>query len=137
MSWQSFDLDHHAQWIVIEAISRSRDSLAQAYKMRNTCSYGLERFWGEQIRLGRDSNTKHEADFWKDVWDTLVDQMSLAYIYLEPSREQTQRIPSNEEIIRHLWSLNHEEHQIALIVLTNLCDAVVWWKQRLDPGRSV
>lgn len=137
MTWQSFELDHHAQWIVLEAISRSRDSLSQAYKMRNTCSYGLERFWGEQIRLGRDNSTEHEARFWKDVWDTLVNQMSRASIYLEPAHDQNQQSLSCEQVIHHLWSLDHEEHQIALIVLTNLCDAVVWWKQRLDPGRTV
>jgi hypothetical protein len=29
-----------------------------------------------------------------------------------------------------LWQLSHEDQQIALAVLTQLCDCLVWWTQR-------
>jgi len=46
MGWHPYDLDHLAQEIVLKARKKDPDSLNQAYKMRATCAYGLERFWG-------------------------------------------------------------------------------------------
>ncbi|MCP9883601.1 hypothetical protein KBY97_00475 [Synechococcus sp. ATX 2A4] len=131
MSWTPFSLDHQAQWAVLQALQRGRESLKEAYKMRTTCGYGLERFWGEQIRVRTSS--QNDADFWKDVWQTLVIQLQQVDIYLEP-QDNALHNHSAEVMAQHLWSLEPEEQEIALSVLTSLCDAVVWWKQRLDPG---
>jgi hypothetical protein len=131
MSWTPFSLDHQAQWVVLQALGRGRESLKEAYKMRSTCGYGLERFWGEQIRVRASS--EHDAAFWKDVWQTLVIQLKQVDIDLEPPATEG-RNHSVDLMAEHLWSLEPEEQEIALSVLTTLCDAVVWWKQRLDPG---
>jgi hypothetical protein len=30
----------------------------------------------------------------------------------------------------HLWNLHRDEQQVALAVLNQLCDCMVWWTQR-------
>jgi hypothetical protein len=76
MGWNRFEFDHHAQQIVLAARKRDPDSLNQAYKMRTTCAYGLERFWGEHLRLSGDKakdGEKHKAQFIADVWTVYGD----------------------------------------------------------------
>lgn len=46
MGWHNYDLDREAQKLVLTAKERDRDSLNQAFKMRESVAYGLERFWG-------------------------------------------------------------------------------------------
>jgi hypothetical protein len=36
-----------------------------------------------------------------------------------------------QEVSAKIWSLSTHDQQTALAVLTALCDAVVWWTQRL------
>ena len=55
MAWKSYRLDQLAQRLVLDARQRDPQSLNQAYKMRMATAYGLERFWGEHLRLqGRE-----------------------------------------------------------------------------------
>ena len=50
MSWKSYNLDREAQKLVL--IYRDKPGvIGQSHKMRSTVAYGLERFWGEQLRL--------------------------------------------------------------------------------------
>ncbi|AKV67197.1 hypothetical protein VL20_2080 [Microcystis panniformis FACHB-1757] len=51
MAWKEYNLDRIAQKLVLAAKLRDRDSLNQSFKMRESVSYGLERFWGEHLRL--------------------------------------------------------------------------------------
>ena len=77
MSWQSYDLDRVAQKLVLKY--RHLDVLNESHKMRMNTAYGLERFWGEHLRLKGET----EGDYWKDVWDGLVnDILRPAQIYL-------------------------------------------------------
>lgn len=139
MGWNRFDLDHHAQKIVLEARKRDTKSLNQAYKMRATCAYGLERFWGEHLRLnGRRSNQEdqNKAAFIADVWAALTQKILPKAGITLPSevRSSNHSEAQIQEVVSKLWDLEDYERQVSLAVLTNLCDAVVWWTQRLKVG---
>jgi hypothetical protein len=139
MGWTPFDLDHHAQRIVLAARKRDSKSLNQAYKLRASCAYGLERFWGEHLRLNGIKSTqedKNKAAFVADVWKALsVDLLPMAGIKIPTellsNNQSEQKI---QEVADRLWSLNDYDRQVALAVLTNLSDAVVWWTQRVKGG---
>lgn len=141
MSWTQFDLDHQAQKIVLAARKRDPKSLNQAYKLRATCAYGLERFWGEHLRLNGAKSSqedKHKAAFVADVWKALTKTL-LPQAGIELPTELLSN--SNDEdkiraVVEKLWdpALSAYDRQVALAVLTNLCDAVVWWTQRVKGG---
>lgn len=137
MGWHPYDLDHLAQEIVLKARNRDPDSLNQAYKMRATCAYGLERFWGEHLRLADKEKEQAKASFVADVWSGLVGIMAKAKISLPGA--MLHRNASEAEIqsvAEHLWRLDLADQQVCLAVLTSLCDSVVWWTQRLKTGKG-
>jgi hypothetical protein len=41
-----------------------------------------------------------------------------------------------QAVAEQLWCLDLQEQQASLAVLTALCDAVVWWTQRLKTGKG-
>jgi len=135
MSWHPYDLDHLAQEIVLKARNTDPDSLNQAYKMRAACAYGLERFWGEHLRLKAKELSK--AQFVADVWTGFVGIMAKADVKLPG-----EMLSSNDSeaaiqaVAEQLWGIPPEQQQAPLAVLTALCDAVVWWTQRLKPGKG-
>ncbi len=135
MAWHPYDLDHLAQEIVLKARHRDPDSLNQAYKMRATCAYGLERFWGEHLRLADKEH--HKAAFVADVWKALVGILAKTGLSLPgnvlANNDSESRIQS---VAESLWRLKPEDQQAALAVLTALCDSVVWWTQRLKTGKG-
>jgi hypothetical protein len=134
MGWNPYHLDKCALKVVLAARDRDRDrdgdSLIQAYKMRATCAYGLERFWGEYLRLAETERNK--ADFLKDVWCEFVEIMALGNIVIPKkmaSKEEAE--DAIQQVADALWSLPTRHRQASLAVLINFCDAVVWWTQRL------
>jgi len=130
MGWNPYHLDKRAQKIVLVARDRDNDSLTQAYKMRATCAYGLERFWGEYLRLAESD--AHKADFLKDVWCAFVEIMEPSGITIpKQMASRNEAEAAIQEVADALWNLPREHQQAALAVLTNFCDAVVWWTQRL------
>lgn len=136
MAWQPYQLDHLAQEIVLKARQKDRDSLNQAHKMRATCAYGLERFWGEHLRLAEKEPTK--AAFVADVWRALVGVLKPTGVNLPAAvlagGDQEAAI---QNVSAQIWSLSTHDQQTALAVLTALCDAVVWWTQRLKTASGV
>jgi len=139
MGWHPIDLDHHAQRVVLAARKRDPKSLNQAYKLRAACAYGLERFWGEHLRLnGAKANQedRNKASFVADVWQVLSKEL-LPNAGIKLPEEMLSNSQNEDEIqavADRLWDLNSYDRQVALAVLTNLCDAVVWWTQRLKGG---
>ena len=131
MGWNPYHLDRRVQKIVLDARARDNDSLNQAYKMRATCAYGLERFWGEYLRLAESD--AHKADFLKDVWYAFVEIMQTSNITTIPKQmaSRNEAEAAIQQVADALWSLPRDHQQAALAVLTNFCDAVVWWTQRL------
>jgi hypothetical protein len=132
MSWHPFDLDHRAHKIVLQARERDQDSLNQAYKMRATCAYGLERFWGEHLRL--KANEPKKADFVKETWAEFVKIMQKSRPDLVIPADVLGNVES-ETIIEaeasKFWTIKPSDQQECLTVLVALCDAIVWWTQRL------
>jgi hypothetical protein len=139
MSWHLYNLDHLAVEIVLMAKKRDEtdgtDSSNQAHKMRAACAYGLERFWGESRRLAKDGSSKddlNKARFIGDVWKGLAGVIAQAGIVIPCERNIQEGVASEESaILNQLWSLTRYEQSVALAVLTNLCDSIVWWTQRL------
>jgi len=116
MSWQFYGLDEKARRLVKE---QTADTIKESHKMRATAAYGLERFWGEQLRL----EGQPEVAFWRDTWNEFVDILDQGGIQL-PNHQNVNRMA------QELWQLDRDEQQIALAVLTQLCDCLVWWTQR-------
>lgn len=136
MAWHPFNLDHLAQEIVLRARQRDKESLNQAHKMRAACAYGLERFWGEHLRLADKEPAK--AAFVADVWKALVGVLAKAGVNLPAdvlvNSDDETRIQS---VAEGIWRLGRYDQQSALAVLTALCDSIVWWTQRLKlPARG-
>jgi hypothetical protein len=121
MAWQTYGLDREAQKLVLAAQKRDKESLNQSFKMRMTAAYGLERFWGEQLRLQGKEQSK--ADYWKQTWDALVGILETTGVILPNDTDP-------ETMAQELWSLDLEDQRLALAVLTQLCDCMIWWTQR-------
>lgn len=132
MSWEPYGLDHKARNLVKK---QTEDSLKESYKMREAVAYGLERFWGEAKRYeanqeryqdkSQDDKAEIEgkkAAYWIDVWNELVEML-----------KNDISLPKHEEVVieaDQLWELRRNEQEIALAVLIQLCDCLVWWTQR-------
>lgn len=138
MGWQSYSLDQVAQKLVLDARERDRSSLNQSFKMREAVAYGLERFWGEHLRLqARDAN---KSQYWKETWDALVNAMNRAGITIPNDSVHVDNTTAIKTMAKKLWGelpvgnsgtkLTLEDRRLALAVLTQLCDCIVWWTQR-------
>lgn len=130
MAWRSYDLDRRAQTLVLAAKQRDKESLNQAYKMRSTVAFGLERFWGEHLRLRGSHGSAGKADYWQETWDTLVDIMRQAGVTIPNDAVQASNPKSVQAMAEKLWALGVDDQRVAIAVLTQLCDCMIWWTQR-------
>ena len=128
MGWNYYGLDREAQTLVLNAKQRDDSTLNQAFKMREAVAYGLERFWGEHLRLQGREETK--SKFWKQTWDTLVKIMGNAKINIPNDRVNSDDTRAVQNMASKLWQLDIKDQRIAIAVLTQLCDCIVWWTQR-------
>ncbi|WP_448597401.1 hypothetical protein [Thermoleptolyngbya sp.] len=128
MAWNSYGLDQEAQRLVLNAKQRDSDSLNQSYKMRMAAAYGLERFWGEHLRLQRKEPEK--ASFWKETWDALVMVLGQARVSIPNDAVNPNDFASIQAMSKKLWAIELEDQRVAIAVLTQLCDCIVWWTQR-------
>jgi hypothetical protein len=120
MAWEPYNLDQVAHDLVF-ARKDNRDLFGQVYKMRTTVAFGLERFWGEKLRLSGE-----EAAYWEATWNELVEIMGIAGIKIPNHSDSGQQITE-------LWLDSKEkrdDRKVALAVLTQLCDCMIWWTQR-------
>ena len=136
--WQPYDLDYYAQEIVLE-FRNIKDVLNESHKMRMTIAYGLERFWGEHLRLEREKPAK--AKYWKAVWEKLHKILHDAGMENFPNDAVKSSNPDKEkrkeeerqkikEMAKKIWSMSLNDQRVALMVLTQFCDSLVWWTQR-------
>ena len=160
MGWKPYSLDRVAQELVLDAQSRDRDrkrdskgdsdserdSLNQSYKMRMAVPYGLERFWGEHLRLQKKESDVNKSKYWKETWDALVDLMKKAGVALpndpvkvnisqnlnkeERKAKEKEEMEKVRAMSEKLWDLSMEDQRVAIAVLMQLCDSLVWWTQR-------
>jgi hypothetical protein len=104
--------------------------------MRAACAYGLERFWGEHLRLADKEIEK--AAFVADVWKAFVGIIHKANpsILLPDAMLSTRADEVTiKAMAQQLWSLEVPDQQVCLSVLTSFCDAIVWWTQRLKQSK--
>ena len=134
MGWQFYKLDQVAQKLVLDAKARDRDSLNQSFKMRESVAYGLERFWGEHLRL--EVKEKAKSQYWKETWDAFVKIMEEAKITIPNKTVSVDDTEAVKGMAKELWKLDIESQRIALAVLTQLCDSLVWWTQRYKGSRT-
>jgi hypothetical protein len=130
MAWNSYGLDRKAQRLVLLAKDRDSASLNQAHKMRMAVAYGLERFWGEHLRLQGRAADESKARFWKSTWDALVEVMEQAGVTIPNDEVNPSQVRQIQEMSSKLWDVQPEEQRVAIAVLTQLCDCIVWWTQR-------
>lgn len=128
MAWKTYKLDQKAQALVLGAKQRNADSLNQAYKMRMAVAYGLERFWGEHLRLEHQDANK--AAFWKETWTALVAIVKEAGITLPNDPVRVDNTRAIQAMSEQLWKIPLEDQRVILAVLAQLCDCIVWWTQR-------
>jgi len=134
--WQPYDLDYYAQELILE-FRNTKDVLNESHKMRMTVAYGLERFWGEHLRLERDSSKKSQdkSKYWKAVWKKLYEIIRDAGLEKFPDGDVKSRNPDEQtqkikEVAHQIWSMPLDDQRVALMVLTQFCDSLVWWTQR-------
>jgi hypothetical protein len=135
MAWNSYDLDRIAQKLVLLARERDPQSLNQSHKMRMAVAYGLERFWGEHLRLQGKEEAK--SKYWKSTWDAFCDVMAKTGVTLPKDTVKASETKQIQDISSRLWALTLEDQRVALAVLSQLCDCLVWWTQRYKTGRFV
>ena len=131
--WQPYNLDHFAQELVLK--HRDKENvLNETHKMRMTVAYGLERFWGEHLRLKRENIQK--SNYWKDVWDKLAEILVKAGVTLPNDDVNSNNTGQIQTMANKIWKMKMEHQRIALMVLTQFCDSLVWWKQRYSKGKN-
>jgi hypothetical protein len=128
MAWKSYGLDREAQKLVLAAKQRDEKSLNQSYKMRMAVAYGLERFWGEHLRLV--AKEREKSQYWKETWDALVTIMAKAGVTIPNDPVNINNANEIQAMSDKLWNLHINDQRVALAVLTQLCDCIVWWTQR-------
>ena len=132
MSLKLYEIDRRAHDLVLSF--RDRDVLGESHKMRMTTAFGLERFWGEQLRLQRESRDK--AEFWKETWKTLHSIMKSAGVNLPNDTVNANDTGAIQAMSQKLWSFDVEQRKVTLSILTELCDSMVWWTQRYKKSSS-
>ncbi|MFB2898371.1 hypothetical protein ACE1CI_36100 [Aerosakkonemataceae cyanobacterium BLCC-F50] len=152
MAWKTYrlqlenrelhSLDEIAQKLVLDARERDRDSLNQSFKMREAVAYGLERFWGEHLRLLAKSKRNNDefdckAKYWLATWNALVGIMHQTGVIIPNDAVNIDDVNSVKTMAGKLWTLNLEDQRITLAVLTQLCDAIVWWTQRYKGSKTL
>ncbi|MBE9260072.1 MULTISPECIES: hypothetical protein [Aphanizomenonaceae] len=140
MTWNSYELDQKAQHLVLKY--RDKEVLKESHKMRVTAAYGLERFWGEHLRLMSKKENREDynkGEFWLATWQELVEIMKKAGIIVPNEKIGHDGKNFKTEDIKKMTALFWDkeqfpiEHQrVTLAVLTQFCDSLVWWTQRFN-----
>jgi hypothetical protein len=140
MAWNPYGLDQIAHRLVKDALALDENGpanqdkcLREAYDMREAVAYGLERFWGESLR--DEGKLVRKATYWRATWAKLVEILAIADVTLPNHSDPT-------TMAQMLWGdvgldgteggarLTHKDRQLALAVLAQLCNCMVWWTQR-------
>jgi len=96
-------------------------------------AYGLERFWGEHLRLAKE---QAKAAYWRETWNALVDVMKTANVTIPNDPVNINNTAQIRSMSERLWNeLTLDDQRVALSVLTQLCDCIVWWTQRYKVGK--
>ncbi len=130
MAWQTYNLDREAQKLVLMVKQQDADALNQSHKMRMAVAYGLERFWGEHLRLQAKEQDRIKSWYWKATWDALVKIAAQAHVEIPNDAVSLKDTKALQAMSEKLWKLDVADQRVALAVLAQLCDCLVWWTQR-------
>ena len=137
-AWQPYYLDRHAEGLVRKYRDKEK-VLNESHKMRMTVAYGLERFWGEHLRLKpkpkdkyseKDKIDLNKANYWQDVWHALSEIFEPTDIKIPGQNITSSKTEDIKPVVDKLWAMSMSDRRIVLMVLTQLCDSLVWWTQR-------
>ncbi|MCT7968416.1 hypothetical protein NG799_19080 [Laspinema sp. D1] len=131
MALHAYNLDRIAQQIVLKY--RDQKVLNESHKMRQTAVFGLERFWGEHLRLLAKPETRDAGQYWRDTWKELANIMAKAGIAVPNDSVEPNNTGQIREMAEKLWNdeeFSRDDRQFTLAVLIQLCDSLVWWTQR-------
>lgn len=165
MTLHLYELDREAQKLILE-YRDLEDVLNESHKMRSTVAYGLERFWGEHLRLWTQSQpkltrnskrkpnrkpeqqkSKNKGDYWWKVWMVLVEifreEFYIPYSEITDLEDESQiseitKTKNIKETAGKFWDeeiFPVENRKIALAVLTQFCDSLIWWTQRYKKSK--
>jgi hypothetical protein len=129
-----YEIDKTAHDLILKF--RDQDVLGESHKMRATTAYGLERFWGEHLRLLQRDQDREKADFWKSTWDALCQIMKQAGIQIPNEKISNKDTQSIKAMSEKLWAFDVEQRKVALAILIELCDSLVWWTQRYKKPKN-
>ena len=105
MSWKSYNLDREAQKLVL--IYRDKPGvIGQSHKMRSTVAYGLERFWGEQLRL-LGKNDDEKGKYWQATWKAFVRVMKTAGIQLPQEEVDAANTRAVQDYAMEMQNISH------------------------------
>ncbi|MBE9209696.1 hypothetical protein IQ244_25015 [Nostoc sp. LEGE 06077] len=138
MTWQPYNLDQEAQRLVLK-YRDLKGVIGQSHKMRATVAFGLERFWGEHLRLIDKRNYEYQnpGQYWHDTWKSFTNIMRPIGILIPCEEIESSDTKNIQETAEKLWSIPLEDQRICLAVLAQFCDSLVWWSQRYKlPGDS-
>jgi hypothetical protein len=138
MSLKMYEIDHRAHDLILKFRDKN-DVLGESHKMRMTTAYGLERFWGEHLRLKQKNSDLEKAEFWEETWKVFSDIMKDAGIKIPNDSinpKDKNATDAIKAITSELWNFNIDQRKIALSVLIELCDSLVWWTQRYKKPRN-
>lgn len=121
MAWEDFSIDKIAHDLVFKFHEEEKEVVNQAHKMRTTVAYGLERFWGEHLRLDGK-----KSEYWEATWQQLTEMMARADI----------TVPNCPQDLWDSSKFSLEYRKVTLAILTQLCDSMVWWTQRFKPAAN-
>lgn len=138
MAFESYNLDKIAHDLVFEHCDKGAHN--QAYKMRTAAAYGLERFWGEQLRLYEKKKDVYyptaASHYWADTWQQFCQLLAQGGIELPADSVEPTDKDKIKRITDSLWSFDYNQRKVALSVLIQLCDSMVWWSQRYQPSKG-
>jgi len=138
MTLTMYGIDRYAHDLVAKFCPKG--VLNETHDMRTTAALGMERFFGEHLRL---KGKKAESDYWRETWDRFVKIMDDSGIVVPSLKEiDNPNSESIRQVIDDLWNEDKfptAHRKIALAVLIQLCDSMVWWAQRykkLEPKNN-
>ena len=83
-----------------------------------TIAYGLERFWGEHLRLkGKKASDENKSRFWKETWDAFCTIMEDTKTGINLPKDLVRSDDMNKirAISKQLWELPVEKQRVKLL----------------------